>query len=136
MRARSFLCSLLAFMAVAVAPAIAQQRTETAGEFYERYLAAVETAQTFEELYRFWSDAQITVMKARDASIDIRSWRATSPVLGIKVVRTMPRGQSDVVLFLEGTSRKFGTKATGAVVVTQENGTWKLSDPGGWTLRP
>jgi len=115
-----------------------QARAETPGEFYERYLATIETAQRIEELYEFWSDglrAQIKAMYASNASIDIRSVRAAYPVVGVKVVRTVPIRKSDVMLFLEGTSSTHGTKATGAVVVTNENGTWKVADMGGWTIK-
>ena len=115
-----------------------QARAETPGEFYERYLATVESAQTVEELYEFWSDglrAQIKAMNPRNANIDIRSVRAAYPVLGVKVVRTVPIRNSDVMLFLEGTSSTHGTKATGSVVVTNEHGTWKVADLGGWTIK-
>jgi hypothetical protein len=131
-------------LSLVVVPVGAQERPptptagETAAQFYMRYRATLLTARTVDDLSDFWSDGLRSELKALNipnASTDIRSLQRACPTLDVKVVRTVPMNKSSVRLFLEGTSQVHGTKGAGSVVVTQENGMWKVAEMEGWTFQ-
>ena len=131
-------------LSLLVAPLAAQERTltpaaaKTAAQFYARYRATLQTAQTVGDVADFWSDNLRSALKALripNVSTDIRSLRLAYPTIGVKVVRSVPIDSRAVRVFLEGTSLVHGTKGAGSVVVTQENGTWKVAEMEGWTFQ-
>ena len=111
------------------------ETSETPAAFYERYLATVETAKTLEGVSALWSESMRAQLKAPNTpAVSLDMVRTGYSVSGVKVVGAVPVRNNDVRLMLEGTSSKYGRKATGSVVVTKENGAWKLADFGGWTI--
>src|SRR5688572_18671864 len=68
-----------------------QAPAETPGEFYERYLATVETAKTLEEVSALWSESMRAQLKIPNTpAVTIDMVRTGYSISGVKVVGTVP----------------------------------------------
>lgn len=107
---------------------------ETATQFYERYLAAIQHAESVNEIVAFWTPAQAEMFLAAPANervslADLKRMNAAHP--SVKVTKETPTG-SVVVLTLESIS---GNKTlAGTARVVKIGGDWKLEGPERWAF--
>lgn len=113
-----------------------QGASETATQFYMRYLAAVDSAKSIADVVAFWAPAMADEFTSApaDQRVDLAGLkRMYARVSGVKVTRErlVPGRTDDAMLDLEGVGAD-GKPVIGTAHVFKHEGQWKLAAQEEW----
>lgn len=125
---RSVSILTLALALLAARPLLAQKASQSAGDFYLSYVAAVEKMKTLKDVTPFMPADQAAMMSKMAKEPDQKMVAAIQAdlVTSVKVLKETPN-KAGVLLTMEGTRKAAPSKKlTGWAQIVKEAGQWKL----------